>query len=401
MIEAAVKGTAARPYTVRIVLQQRDGKQVSFRGTCSCPVGFDCKHVAAALFAARGAERHRPVSVPQRALTSSAAPVMPPEVADWLRQFALISEDQSEDYPADVRQRVIYVLQRVARPAGTPTLHLAAFSVTLRKDSSFGAGRLIQAQSGTARYLRPSDKAILRRLERWRHAPDGLLRDEDAPELIRQILATGRARWASLQGTPLREGPVRLGQLAWCLQADGRQNPVLQLEGNLLGVALPAPWYVDPVSGEMNAVDLGVPMHVAARLLLAPPIPAEAAPLVAAELKRRLTAPAVALPMALDPPETLRGPPVPQLLLTAGRLPPYAAGPYGRRGSLGFVHGELDLPAVQLGFRYGPVLVPHSVRRAAYAGMRPDADVVALSAAPRRRGGARSGRAPAGDRLHH
>lgn len=96
---------------------------------------------------------------------------------------------------------------------------------------------------------------------------------------------------------------------------------MLELAEDLLGLALPAPWYADLPSSELGATNLGVPAHVAVRLLLAPSIPAEAAHLVVAELGRRLAALAMALPETLDPPETLSGPPVPRLLLTAGRLP--------------------------------------------------------------------------------
>ena len=372
VIEAEVKGTATRPYALRIMLQPRRGGGTDFDGICSCPVGLDCKHVAAALFAAR---RERG-DVPPAALPPAPAfapaptgPVLPPEVADWLRQLAAIGEADPEAYPADIRQRVIYVVAPLARLVGPASLKVAAFSVTLRKDGSYGTGKGVQAQAGTARYLRPSDRAILRRTDLLRYAPEGMLGDADPPDLLRRIIATGRGRWAAVDGAPLREGPVRPGRLAWRLEADGRQRPALEVEEGLLGLALPAPWYADPASGELGVVDLGVPAHVAARLLLAPPIPAEAAPLVAAELGRRLAAPAMALPATLDPPETLSGPPVPRLLLTAGRLPAYAMRGYGQ----GFARPELDLPLARLGFRYGPLLVAHDMR-AAYAPGRPGAD---------------------------
>jgi uncharacterized Zn finger protein len=52
VIEAEVKGTAPRPYALRITLRPRPDGGTDFHGICSCPVGLDCKHVAAALFAA-------------------------------------------------------------------------------------------------------------------------------------------------------------------------------------------------------------------------------------------------------------------------------------------------------------------------------------------------------------
>ncbi|MFC7473398.1 SNF2-related protein [Dankookia sp. GCM10030260] len=374
MIQAAVQGTAARPYVQHISLHRRRDGSTAFEGVCTCPAGIDCKHVAAALFAVRGERGAPPSPTPPR---PTEAPAMPPEVADWLRQLGAISEDDPEAYPADIRQRVVYVVAPLDRPVGPPSLRIAAFMVTLRKDGSYGTGKGVQAQAGTARYLRPSDRKILRRTDLLRHAPEGILRDEDPADLLRRIIATGRGRWGALEGPALREGPAWPGSLAWRLEQDGRQRPALELAEGLLGLALPAPWYADPGSGELGTVDLGVPAHVAARLLLAPPIPAEAAPLVAAELGRRLAAPALALPAVLDAPEALSGPPVPRLLLTAGRLAAYMMRGYGHGlPGQGFAQPEVSLPLARLGFRYGPLLVAHDMR-AAHGPPRPGAELVA------------------------
>ena len=119
VIEAKVKGTATRPYTLRITLQPRRDGGTDFDGVCSCPVGLDCKHVAAALFAARRERGDVPRPAPPPASVPTTAPdgpVLPPEVADWLRQLAAIDEADPEAYPADIRQRVVYVVAPLARP---------------------------------------------------------------------------------------------------------------------------------------------------------------------------------------------------------------------------------------------------------------------------------------------
>jgi len=373
VIDATVQGTAPRPYVLRITLRRQQDGGAGFDGYCSCPVGVNCKHLAAVLLAARREQASTPLPAPPPPPAAGPAqPVMPPEVSDWLRQLAAVGEETSEDYPDDVRQRVIYIVAPVARARGPASLGIAAVAVTLRKDGSHGAGRRVPAYAGAARYLRPSDRAILRRLDLLRYAPEGLLRDEDPPDLLRRVLATGRGRWAAADGVPLQEGPMRPGQLVWRLAADGRQSPTLELEDGLLGLALPAPWYADVASGELGVVDLGVPAQVAARLLLAPPIPAEVAPMVAAELGRRLTAPAVAVPAALDTPETLSGPPVPRLVLTAAGLPLLSGRAHGQAP----VRPEAQIPVARLSFRYGPVLVPHDPRDP-FALHRPAAETIA------------------------
>jgi len=74
VIEAEVKGTATRPYSLRITLQRRRDGGTAFDGSCSCPVGFDCKHVAAALFAARGERGDVPRPAPPSAPVPTTAP---------------------------------------------------------------------------------------------------------------------------------------------------------------------------------------------------------------------------------------------------------------------------------------------------------------------------------------
>lgn len=47
-----VRGTARTPYTaVAVVARARDGALTSFRGSCTCPVGANCKHTVALVLA--------------------------------------------------------------------------------------------------------------------------------------------------------------------------------------------------------------------------------------------------------------------------------------------------------------------------------------------------------------
>jgi hypothetical protein len=51
-ISARVQGSRRQPYSCTIDIGEADGGRLDIEGECSCPVSFDCKHVAAALFAA-------------------------------------------------------------------------------------------------------------------------------------------------------------------------------------------------------------------------------------------------------------------------------------------------------------------------------------------------------------
>ena len=53
VLQADTLGTAPKPYRQHIVLLPQSDGTLGFDGTCTCPVGHNCKHVAAVLIAAR------------------------------------------------------------------------------------------------------------------------------------------------------------------------------------------------------------------------------------------------------------------------------------------------------------------------------------------------------------
>jgi hypothetical protein len=82
VVAAAVQGGAPAPYQL-LIRAERDRGQVLLRGVCTCPVGEDCKHVAAALLSVLEARRGKPRG------RSSAAP--------WEKPFAELFKAQAAD----------------------------------------------------------------------------------------------------------------------------------------------------------------------------------------------------------------------------------------------------------------------------------------------------------------
>ncbi|GMA25466.1 hypothetical protein GCM10025864_32250 [Luteimicrobium album] len=92
-----VQGTAGTPY-VAVVEMSPSGK-VPREGRCSCPVGLNCKHVAATLLAYRAQQVSGPaVAAP------SGAPSPGPELPEWERALAPLLGDEDDDgAPAPAR----------------------------------------------------------------------------------------------------------------------------------------------------------------------------------------------------------------------------------------------------------------------------------------------------------
>src|SRR5262249_15023292 len=117
-------------------------------GECTCPVGMDCKHVAATLFALM-AQIAKPTAAAERAavafalfpeLKPSRAPPPPrlealdPDLVAWIDTLARLEQTESEDYPPDAHQRVIYVLNVESSAERVPRLIVTPVSARLLKD---------------------------------------------------------------------------------------------------------------------------------------------------------------------------------------------------------------------------------------------------------------------------
>ncbi|WP_428484123.1 SNF2-related protein [Rhodopila sp.] len=365
-ITATTHGSAPYPYQQRISLS-RSAAGLRIMGVCSCPVGRSCKHLAAVLLAAQRKQLQMPFARPDPIATAAPArDKLPPQIETWLAEFDREEEEPTEEFPASIKSRIFYVLSGGgvalnAATQGVPALVIDPMTVALRKDgrpSSIKRFNLHQIQT-PARYLRPSDRLILARLSRRAHSYQSQP-DDDPPETLRRILATGRARWGSAEGVVLAEGPERQGQISWATQADASQQATLTLDEGLIAVRIPEPWYVDPNTGAMGPVGLELPKRIVARLLNAPSIPPEAATEVRTQLSRRSSAVTVPVPNELKPAEKVEVPLRAELRLINGTLPMDPS--YGRGSARAIGNGLYEAPLARLSFRYGPVVLPRSRR---------------------------------------
>ena len=363
VITATTQGTRPDPYrqTLKISPSPHNGLRIA--GACNCPVGRGCKHLAAVLISAQRREQmvpHHQESLfepPARAAKAE----LPPQIQTWLADFDREDEEPTEDYPASIRTRVFYVLNAETSAPGVPRLLIDPMTVALRRDDSVGTvKRYAPHQINTpAKYLRPSDMVILARLAR-RTGYNGPPADDDPVDTVRRILATGRARWSTAEGPALAEGPERQGQITWITRPDASQQATLALDEGLIGVRLPAPWYIDPASGAMGPVGLDLAPRVVARLLNAPSIPPEAAAEVREQLSRRAPAAKVPIPAEMKAAEVVQQPMHPHLRLISGTLPSDPS--YGRGSAKALGRGLYSVPLLRLTFQYGPIDLPRTLK---------------------------------------
>ena len=362
-IAAQTQGSAASPYGQMIHLSRDKFGMLHLQGHCTCPVRHGCKHMAAVLVAARHQQQDT-LPVPTKPRVAGAAPTpvpaepLPPVIGSWLLSLEKAEEEEAEAFPPNLRHRLFYVLSAETVPHGVPPLKIATASGLLRKDDSVGSVKPYSPQQlqTPARYLRPSDRLILTRLNARRLAYGTAVPAEDPADTLRRIIATGRARWGSAFGPAVSAGPERAGHIVWQVGADGSQHTMLEVEGGCIPVRIPEPWYADPQTGAVGPVTLELASPVANRMLAAPSIPADIVPQVRAELERRMPAQHLPAPLELAAPQPVTAPMHPHLRLISGTLPSDPGHGRGSARSLGA--GLFAVPLARLSFEYGPLTIP-------------------------------------------
>ncbi|MBF0247383.1 MAG: DEAD/DEAH box helicase [Alphaproteobacteria bacterium] len=349
-VKGAVRGSGRNVYrqTVRF-RERRDGVEII--GDCTCPVGFNCKHVAAVLLEG--------LSRPEgRVLHPQHVHARDPVIADWLRQLEEASKPSlGNDYPPDVAQRLIYVLRAERAVIGSLQARLHIYSVRLLKNGGFGANpsRYDAANIWNrepAKFLRPIDIEILQRVGRTRAAMASVsngytLAGSEGAGILASLLETGRCRWNGLEGPPLSLGAPRSATVGWELNPQGAQQ--LQIVADPPGSAiLPVapPWYIDEHGGVCGPLTLDLSDDVAAVLASAPTIPPERAGAVRDELTKRFPSAGIPMPTELGKPKRVTLKPSPRLFLEIARLPSTRRYAWGRPELI-------EVPVARLGFSYG------------------------------------------------
>jgi superfamily II DNA or RNA helicase len=354
-IRAKVRGSAASDYRVEIQLEFGPDRLTDLDGECSCPMAFNCKHVAATLLEALNG-----TAVPQvaRAPAQKAPEPLPYEVREWIEAFGKAL--RSDDYPADASHRLLYCLQASYQGVQVPVLAVSLRSVRMLKGGVL-AGNFAQpsirdfSSARAPKYYLNADVEIMTQLSAL--ARGNYYREPLQPaELLQRIVATGRAFWISHDRPPLRWGDKRAGQIEWRPASARGIAPNLIVPGTTALNAEP-PVYVDEAAGTIGLVELNLPPRLAGQFLSAPAVPRAQVAEVSRLLGRALPEKHHGLlPGTPAPAVKLDEDPIPILRLQRGEV---KMGYFSYRD-----RPEDDRPigVAHLSVRYGPIEVELSER---------------------------------------
>jgi superfamily II DNA or RNA helicase len=281
---AEVRGSSGRRYAQHVsVSYGRQGRVTNMSGTCSCPVGRNCKHVVAASLAWSQAEKTATPS-PQ---TSQHSPLSS-DVKIWLK--SLENPPSPKAMSTQEPNRLYYVFDNTAERKAQITMWKA------RRTKSGKMGKNAapyDRYGGHTVHQDMADAGITSILDHLRigygHSaayewPSG----DEMLTLLRAIIDTGRARAFSLDTPALQWTDPRAVRLEWQVAESGMQRMrCVDAEGIALNTfAFDPPLWVDPQTGACGLLETDLPDDLAARFLSAPDIPATEAEAVVKSLTK-------------------------------------------------------------------------------------------------------------------
>ena len=263
-----VKGSHPTPYKQLVSIKwSNDFSQAAIIGRCSCPIGYNCKHVAAACLD----YQNRLQVVTQPNSTACFA---------WL-------ETLNEKEP-EVHDPASEFLAYLLKPFGMKQELTVDFLVSKRKKTGgFNKGRSTNLGSlnysfasgyNAPAYLQAADEEIIKLLFSLSniHSYQPLVKGWAGGLALEKMLNTGRLFWHYLDGKPLGSGEMRKLDCSWQTDPQGNYRILLQTkpQGRLI-LTEPA-YYLDSELGLLGKVDTS-PLNAKQlrKLADAPPIPAQ------------------------------------------------------------------------------------------------------------------------------
>jgi len=311
MLTGEVRGSGKHIYKVVVKITENRGQLISIAGHCSCPVGWNCKHVAALLLAAGDQVEPTPESVSesasgsQSALTPGSASAsspglpspsepasapatrapfqqasksnpLPGQVMQWLRETEQLSGQHESLY------RLLYLLSLKSNGYGQTQVQLNLVKVRHLKSGGYGKpSRFSPTSASQAHFMRPEDRRVVALFkaqgaygQSYSPYDRAILDDDLGVELLQAVLRSGHGHWQDQNGPRLVRAEPVTGTLNWHWGDDSQLHPRFDTEREgLLLLPLSPPWYLDPRSGDCGPIETTLGERETTALVRAPAIP--------------------------------------------------------------------------------------------------------------------------------
>ncbi len=332
-LNAVVKGSHKDPYRQNIrIVWRPDYSAAELDGDCTCPIRYNCKHVAAACL------------LYQNSSLSLSASNAQPSCLDWLDSL----HDQAPQQQ-DVNQEFIaYILV----PGKAKHEFTVEFFITKeKKTGGLNKGRRttlnnLRYSYSYLNYIRPEDEEIAKLLTALNPTfkDEPLIAGATGYLALSKLLKTGRLFWQNGERPPLMKGIGRDLKFNWQTANNGDFQLTVEIDPSAILLLTDPPQYLDEALGMIGMLNThNISAEQLKNILSAPLIPPE----YADEFSQRLITehPSLSLPtpkkVELIEVEELT--PTPRLLLFGHQL---TSQQYGHFMAVSFDYGDWTLSAI-------------------------------------------------------
>jgi superfamily II DNA or RNA helicase len=331
-INSSVKGSVKTPYNQNIrIVWRPDYSAATIEGDCSCPVGFNCKHVAA-------------VCLQYQDSIQAISPVPDSSCLDWLASL---------DAPAPQRDTYQEFIAYVLKPGRQTHEFTVEFHLTKEKKSG-GLSKGRKTTLNNLRYsyahmpsIQPEDveiTSLLLALSNSYTVGEPSIRGAAGSVALSKLVQTGRLYWQDFErSSPLKAADARELRLDWQQQKDGAYRLDVSVEPEALLILTDPPYYLDTGLGTIGMVDThNLNTDQLRKVLSAPLIPPEHVETFSERLIVEHPGLPLPAPKKIELIQLHDLEPVPRLLLQGQPIDDH----YLHFMALEFVYGEWALPAL-------------------------------------------------------
>lgn len=262
-LRSSVQGSGHRYYEQYTRIDWKDAfTTVIIDGECSCPMAFNCKHIAAICLGYMHAN-----------LMMNGNDSTEPQCFQWLENF----DDEPESIDPQ-NEFITYVLI----PAKTPHIYTLKLVITkFNKSGGLNKGRAttinnLRYSGSYINYIQPVDQEIAKLLSTLDFDYNGEVQlfDQVGALALSRVLQTGRLFYKTHQSSPLQPGEDRDLCFSWEQHKNG--DFVLQhhIEPDAKLVLMAPPFFIDEQQGVIGRINaLPVSYSQLKKILTMPPVP--------------------------------------------------------------------------------------------------------------------------------
>lgn len=283
-ISADVKGSQFYEVDIFVI---KDGKNIDIEGDCSCPVGYNCKHVVAALMEAI-----------ENVKANQTVAVIDPEeekTERWLKSLENVFTQAALKSDIDATYELYFILDE---QQFSKKLTCDIEPVLLRRLKSGKLGsqkRLSYGYSNHIKHLSPIENELLKKLRvvaQLGHSYHGgchyQLSGSMGEQLLPELLATQKCVFKKNMDDIITKGPPTSLSLDWELKTTGHQKLLFKTDiQKPILFFVEGLWYIDPQHNIIGEVQTDLSQDVLKHFMIAPHIPATHVPKVNRLLQRQ------------------------------------------------------------------------------------------------------------------